>query len=110
MVEIFAVLLIGLVPPIVSLLVVRVAEERVRARLEAAVRHQSNLPAPAHIYLAGEGDRRFVHGVGYCMGNNTCRFNAHSVYLRCAVNPSGPCEGCFHYESIDFHQPSIVQL
>ncbi|MDB9314088.1 DUF6464 family protein [Spirulina sp. CS-785/01] len=28
----------------------------------------------------------------------SCRYNAHSAFLRCAVNPSGPCETCVHYE------------
>ena len=28
----------------------------------------------------------------------TCRFNAHSAFLRCAVNPSGPCSECNDYE------------
>jgi hypothetical protein len=27
-----------------------------------------------------------------------CRFNAHSAFLRCAVNPTGVCELCPHYE------------
>ena len=32
------------------------------------------------------------------IGDPRCRFNAHSSYLRCAVNPSGPCETCPHYQ------------
>jgi Family of unknown function (DUF6464) len=35
----------------------------------------------------------------YFVGNVNCRFNAHSPYIRCAVNPSGPCEDCSHYEN-----------
>lgn len=27
----------------------------------------------------------------------TCQFYAHSPFLLCAVNPSGPCECCPHY-------------
>ncbi|MGL5939648.1 MAG: DUF6464 family protein [Waterburya sp.] len=34
----------------------------------------------------------------YFIGDTTCINNANSPYLRCAVNPSGPCEGCVHYE------------
>ncbi|MEN9208813.1 MAG: DUF6464 family protein [Thermostichus sp. DG02_2_bins_29] len=37
---------------------------------------------------------------GY-IGDPTCRYNAHSPELRCAVNPYGPCEGCPHYEKAD---------
>lgn len=36
-----------------------------------------------------------------CIGDPTCRYNAHSPELRCAVNPYGPCEGCPHYEKAD---------
>ena len=32
--------------------------------------------------------------------DRTCAFNARSPHIRCAVNPSGPCEGCIHYESV----------
>ncbi len=32
------------------------------------------------------------------IGDPTCRYNALSPELRCAVNPYGPCEGCPHYE------------
>lgn len=28
------------------------------------------------------------------IGSASCFHNARSPYLRCAVNPSGPCEGC----------------
>ena len=30
---------------------------------------------------------------------STCRFNARSAFLLCAVNPEGPCHSCPHYES-----------
>lgn len=33
------------------------------------------------------------------LGDATCRFNAHSELIRCAVNPAGPCHGCRHYEA-----------
>ncbi|MGQ9836849.1 MAG: DUF6464 family protein [Cyanobacteriota bacterium] len=36
-----------------------------------------------------------------CIGDPTCRYNAHSPELRCAVNPHGPCEGCPHYEKVE---------
>lgn len=34
-------------------------------------------------------------------GDDTCRFNARSIYLRCTVNPCGPCESCSHFEKRD---------
>jgi hypothetical protein len=35
------------------------------------------------------------------IGDVTCEFNARSPFIRCAVNPCGPCEGCIHRESLD---------
>ncbi|NDJ20987.1 hypothetical protein GS682_04870 [Nostoc sp. B(2019)] len=32
------------------------------------------------------------------IGDTTCKFNARSPLIRCAINPSGPCEGCGYYE------------
>lgn len=43
-------------------------------------------------------DRYYLEGVGYLIGDISCRFNARSGYLRCAVNPQGPCQGCRHYQ------------
>jgi hypothetical protein len=34
----------------------------------------------------------------YFIGDISCKNNAHSPYLRCAINPSGPCDRCLHYE------------
>lgn len=34
----------------------------------------------------------------WIVGNASCGYNAHSELVRCAVNPSGPCEGCRFYE------------
>jgi Family of unknown function (DUF6464) len=31
------------------------------------------------------------------IGNSDCKHNAYSSYLRCAINPCGPCEGCQDY-------------
>lgn len=34
------------------------------------------------------------------LGLRTCEYNAKSKYLRCTVKPSGPCQGCQHYEKL----------
>ncbi|MEO0758242.1 MAG: DUF6464 family protein [Cyanobacteria bacterium J06648_16] len=39
-------------------------------------------------------------GNQWVLGDATCRFNAHSELVRCAVNPAGPCEGCHTYEAV----------
>ena len=45
-----------------------------------------------------ETDRYYLEGVGYLIGDISCEYNARCGYLRCAVNPSGPCDGCRFYE------------
>jgi hypothetical protein len=44
-------------------------------------------------------DAEYIEGVGYLIGDITCRYNARSSYIRCAVNPEGPCKDCRFYES-----------
>lgn len=39
------------------------------------------------------------------LGDPSCQFSAQSVWLRCAVNPQGPCQGCIHYLSRDPKEP-----
>jgi hypothetical protein len=34
----------------------------------------------------------------WIVGDGSCRFNAHSELVRCAVNPLGPCQGCKSFE------------
>ncbi|NER78323.1 MAG: hypothetical protein F6K42_01855 [Leptolyngbya sp. SIO1D8] len=34
----------------------------------------------------------------WILGDATCRYNAHSEILRCAVNPQGSCCDCHHYK------------
>ncbi|MEB3831687.1 DUF6464 family protein [Phormidium sp. CCY1219] len=34
----------------------------------------------------------------WVLGDASCRFNAHSELIRCAVNPEGPCAECRFYE------------
>jgi len=34
----------------------------------------------------------------WVIGDPSCRFNARTPLLRCAVMPQGPCERCAHYE------------
>jgi len=48
----------------------------------------------------GVVEKSLVNGQ-WVLGDVTCRYNAHSELLRCAVNPSGPCNQCHVYEAID---------
>lgn len=42
-------------------------------------------------------ERTLVEG-RWVVGDATCLYSAHSELVRCAVNPTGPCAGCRHYE------------
>jgi hypothetical protein len=33
-----------------------------------------------------------------CLGDASCKWNARSPFLRCAINPNGECQGCKDYE------------
>ncbi len=35
----------------------------------------------------------------WVIGDATCKFNAQSALVRCAVNPTGPCAGCRHFQA-----------
>lgn len=35
------------------------------------------------------------------IGNTDCLHNAQSPFLRCALNPLGPCEGCQNFEPVN---------
>ncbi|MCA1995218.1 MAG: DUF6464 family protein [Coleofasciculus sp. S288] len=98
MLETIFVFVLGLTPPVLSLWVMQRAKERAQTRLREAMQapvvrvlQRNQLPP----------DQYYVEGVGYLIGDITCRFNARSAYLRCAVNPSGPCEGCLYHEPKD---------
>ncbi|MDP5337157.1 MAG: DUF6464 family protein [Nodularia sp. (in: cyanobacteria)] len=90
------VITIGLLPSLFSLWVIRKTHRRTRLRMTAA----TNL-SPRGIRESirpTQSDRYYLEGVGYLIGDISCKFNARSGYMRCAVNPSGPCQDCRHYE------------
>jgi Family of unknown function (DUF6464) len=96
------VIAVGFLPSLFSLWILRKSQLRTRAQMRQAamnlsrtrVRQSSSRPAP--------GDRYYLEGVGYLIGDISCKFNARSGYIRCAVNPEGPCEGCRYYEPKEF--------
>jgi hypothetical protein len=90
------ILLIGLSPSILSLVVLR-RGDRTQARLNYTV---DTLTSPRSPRLRLPPDATYVEQFGYVIGDISCRFNARSPHVRCAVNPSGPCHDCVHYESV----------
>ncbi len=57
---------------------------------------QPREPVPGNDNSSSQGEQEQIHS--YFVGNTNCLYNAHSPYIRCAVNPCGPCEDCPHYE------------
>ncbi|HEY9849999.1 MAG TPA: DUF6464 family protein [Leptolyngbyaceae cyanobacterium] len=82
--------IVGLIPPLISLWLMRKAEQRARERLRVAIERASLGPL---IIPPPPADLQYI-------GDTTCKFNARSPYLRCAIAPSGPCEGCRHYQKL----------
>lgn len=80
--------LIGLIPPIISFWAIRQAEVRGRERLRIAIERASltTLIVPPQPL-----NQNYI-------GDTSCKFNARSPHLRCAINPDGPCDGCVHYQ------------
>ncbi|WP_404783653.1 DUF6464 family protein [Altericista sp. CCNU0014] len=64
---------------------------------------------PSHSLASSRGRFGWLGPMGY-LGDTSCRFNAHSPFIRCAVNPSGPCQGCAFYEaSAHLTDPSVTR-
>lgn len=101
MLETLLVLGLGLIPPLVSVLVIQKAEAQARERLQIAM-STHHLATQARRGNRLSPDHHYVEGLGYIVGDLTCQFNARSSYIRCAVNPYGPCQNCPHYEPIEF--------
>ena len=40
----------------------------------------------------------YIPGVGFVIGDISCQFNGRSPFIRCAVNPTGPCAECRFYQ------------
>ncbi len=98
MFEILLIFLIGITPYLISLWILHKLEARTRERLNS-VRLVVNYREITGI--SSQAEQRYIEGVGYIIGDITCKFNARSSQVRCAVNPLGPCKDCRDYQSID---------
>jgi hypothetical protein len=104
MFEAIAIFLVGFIPSFLSCVILRKVQTHMRPHTYIATAR--NLPTGrlyrSHPYLEAM-DYHYVEGLGYMVGDITCQFNARSPYLRCTLNPSGPCQKCPHYESIELN-------
>ncbi|WP_269635062.1 DUF6464 family protein [Mastigocladopsis repens] len=92
------VITIGFLPSLFSMWLMRKTQARTRSQFRRAADLNSPIGRIRQNTMPDPSDRYYLEGVGYLVGDISCRFNARCGYLRCAVNPSGPCEGCRYYE------------
>ncbi|MEO0349468.1 MAG: DUF6464 family protein [Cyanobacteria bacterium P01_A01_bin.15] len=89
-------ILVGLVPPVLSVWASYRAERRMVDRLDLAM--ESGQYSAISPWRLRDPDEHYIDGIGLVIGDITCQLNARSPHIRCAVNPTGPCEGCRAYE------------
>jgi hypothetical protein len=96
MFETIIVFVLGLTPPLLSIWVMHRTKEQAQIRLRNLI--QASTTARVLPINPLPPDQYYLEGVGYLIGDITCRFNARSAYIRCAVNPSGLCDNCCDYQ------------
>jgi hypothetical protein len=97
----FLIIAVGLLPSLFSLWMIRKSYLQRETQMRQAAISFPRTQLGQNSRLASS-DRYYLEGVGYLIGDISCRYNAKSGYVRCAVNPSGPCEGCRYYEPREF--------
>ena len=95
------ILVVGLSPAIFSIVVGFYARRRVEQSLHIASDYATS-ERFRRFRTRYDPEAHFVDGMGFVVGDITCKLNALSPYIRCAANPFGPCEGCRDYESKEF--------
>ncbi|MEM7554431.1 MAG: DUF6464 family protein [Cyanobacteria bacterium P01_A01_bin.84] len=106
--KILLVISIGFLPSLFSLWVIRKKQWQRRARMRhitsrftrERIWQNNRLSDNYHPADNSQENRYYLEGVGYLIGDISCKYNARSGYLRCAVNPEGPCDRCRFYEAI----------
>ena len=96
MLDIIIILLVGVAPPILSLWVLHRTQAHYRQINSAAISTPICLKLKAPVPV----EMTCIDGFGYVIGKVSCKYNARSPYIRCAVNPCGPCQDCRHYDSL----------
>ncbi|MBD0335897.1 MAG: hypothetical protein ICV62_10445 [Cyanobacteria bacterium Co-bin13] len=95
MLVIILIFVIGLTPAIISAVQSYRANRKTAEEMNYALEMTAN--RRINTLLNQDKDMHYVEGMGYMVGDITCGLNARSPYLRCAINPMGPCDGCKEY-------------
>ncbi|MEO0535998.1 MAG: DUF6464 family protein [Cyanobacteria bacterium P01_A01_bin.123] len=97
MITVLMIFAVGFSPAIASWLISRRNDRQTQTQItlamEAATRRRFST------IVTRLPNSQMIEGVGTIVGDISCEFNARSPYLRCAINPCGPCDGCRHYRS-----------
>lgn len=105
MVEILVILILGLLPGCLSWWKIRRAEQQFQARVQQTLWQTQAGLMPVEFGQVGHSRTAAEEEVGdrkaFAIGDLSCRYNARSTYLRCAVNPLGPCSVCRSYEPVE---------
>ncbi|MBP0016968.1 MAG: hypothetical protein J7647_05340 [Cyanobacteria bacterium SBLK] len=96
MLEIFFIAILSIMPFFLSRFLLRQAIQQWEETL-GQVRADNVLHLRVHTMFANPSEQCAREEDSYFIGNTLCRYNARSPYLRCAVNPAGPCQNCRHF-------------
>ncbi|MEO1622034.1 MAG: DUF6464 family protein [Cyanobacteria bacterium J06632_3] len=96
------IIVIALVPVVVSLILGLYARKSFQHNLQVAADYAASERLRRISTRPRNPDARYVEGMGLVIGDITCQLNARSPFIRCAVNPSGPCKGCMEYEGREY--------
>ncbi len=101
MISIVLIFTVGIIPSLISVWVLR------QAQAEANDRWQRAISRASRAWVPDDSPPDLPPEPWQIIGDRTCQFNAHSAYIRCAVNPAGPCQGCPHYEPAALTFPNL---
>jgi hypothetical protein len=112
MIELILILLLSLMPALFSLWALAQARGNRTRHFDRHLnrRRSSSINAADRLYLrlveteqsrsSTNPEVSYIKGIGYFIGDLSCKYNAQSKYLRCSVNPFGPCQDCLHHQKI----------
>ncbi len=95
MFETILVFVVSLMPALFSIFLIHKAEMRARSNISSAMQATAMSRLRCNPPLLEE---QYVEGIGFLIGDISCQYNARSAYIRCAINPQGPCKECRYYE------------
>jgi hypothetical protein len=96
------IILLSILPSLVSLLILRRVKQRWQSRLRRfrlMTDYSSRIRHLPEYDLASISAEYPTELESYFIGDTSCCYNARSPYIRCAVNPGGPCQDCIHYQA-----------